>query len=66
MKIEVNFTCDKSSTCGNISWERLAKQLEKSGELLSGESITRIEADGDGIRYFVRKDGNSNLEKHNG
>lgn len=56
MKIEISFVNDKSTVCGSISWERLAEQLKKSGELREGETITRIQADDDGIRYFVRSD----------
>lgn len=54
-EITVDLQNIESNTAGWISWARLERQLRRSGELSLNESITRIVADEDGIRYFIEK-----------
>lgn len=48
----------QSSLAGWISWARLERHLQKSGEIKPDERITHMVADEDGIKYFVEKDPN--------
>lgn len=56
MELKVELKKSDSSTAGYISWERLAKHLKTSGELNDNEIIVRIEADRNGINYYVEKE----------
>ena len=54
MSIKVKLQEDKSIVAGFISWARLEEQLRVAGEIKPDESITHLEADGRGIKYYVK------------
>lgn len=54
--IKIELEKSDSSTAGFISWHRLTKHLKNSGELKPNERVVRIEADSDGLKYYVESD----------
>lgn len=53
--IEVRLQEKTSCVTGYISWVRLDRHLQLSGELREGESIANLVADDGGIKYYVNK-----------
>jgi len=47
-------TSSPGGLCNFISWARLARELQQSGELKSDERLIHVYIQADGITYYVK------------